>query len=342
MRPFFLYFCPMKKKPFIATFLMVAFISLVIVCVAINRNQDDQNLEYADNRLYYQNILTVPPIPQTLFFAGEPVPLDVYWVREALERELINQCYQHSRTLQSIQRAGRYFPIMKPILEKENVPNDFLYLCIAESNLENVVSPAKAAGFWQFMEATGKKYGLEISNEVDERYHLEKATQAACQYLKKCKNEWNSWTLAAAAYNMGENGLKTAINNQKSTQYWDLYLNTETARYVYRILAYKLIMENLEQYGIKVCKADIYHPIPYKEVVVDSSIENLYDYAISQQVSYRELKMLNAWLRSTKLTVAPNKTYRLQLPITPKQPFDELFKHIHNPHVLINNMMQDN
>ena len=331
----------MKNKQLIITFLLVALACATITGIAINRHNDDWSTEPSNSNnavAHYQNTIAVPPVPKTLTFAGETVPLEVYWVREALERELINHCYQHSRTLQSIQRAGRYFPLMKPILEKENVSADFLYLCVAESNLENVVSPAKATGFWQFMEATGKRYGLEISGEVDERYHLEKATQAACQYLKKCKKELGNWTLAAAAYNMGENGLKTAINNQNTANYWELYLNAETARYIYRILAYKLIMENMEQYGITVCQADIYHPIPCKEIVVNSSIADLYDYAKSQHVTYRELKMLNPWLRSTKLTLAQGKTYRLQLPITPKQHFDELFKNIHNPHVLMNDI----
>jgi hypothetical protein len=333
----------MNKQRIITTLLVIALAGIAVVSIAINLNQENRSTEFPENSnaTYYQNVITVPPVPKTLVFAGETVPLEVYWVREALERELISLSYQHSRTLQSIQRAGRYFPLMKPILEKQDVPSDFLYLCMAESNLENVVSPAKASGFWQFMEATGKKYGLEISNEVDERYHLEKATQAACQYLKKCKNELGSWALAAAAYNMGETGLKTAINNQHTTNYWDLYLNVETARYLYRILAYKLILENPEQYGVKVCQADIYHRIPCKEMVIDSSIGNLYDYAKLQHVTYRELKTLNPWLRSTKLTVAQGKTYRLQLPVTRKQRFDELFMDIPNSHILMNNISEE-
>lgn len=308
--------------------------------VAINRNQNDWNSEAIESHhsAYYQNIITAPPIPEMLDFAGDTVPLKIYWVREALERELINHCYQHSRTLQIVKRAGRYFPLMKQILEEEGVPKDFLYLCVAESSLENAVSPAKAAGFWQFMETTAKKYGLEIREEVDERYHLEKATHAACQYLKKCKEELGSWCLAAAAYNMGENGVKTAVKNQSSSNYWDLYLNTETARYLYRILAYKLMFENTAQYGIKVCASDIYHPVPCKEVTIDSPIDDLYAYAKANNLTYRELKSLNPWLRSTKLTFSPAKSYSLQLPVTPKQCYNELFRGIQNPRVLINDI----
>ncbi|MDR1113369.1 MAG: lytic transglycosylase domain-containing protein [Bacteroidales bacterium] len=330
----------MTKKRLIITILLLAGAGAAFMGVAIDRNQDDWSGEpvESNNSAYYQNIITTPPVPETLDFAGETVPLKIYWVREALERELINHCYQHSRTLQIVKRTGRYFPLMKQILEEEGVPKDFLYLCVAESGLENVVSPAKAAGFWQFMETTAKKYGLEIRDEVDERYHLKKATHAACQYLKRCKKELGSWSLAAAAYNMGANGVKTAIENQSSNNYWDLYLNTETARYLYRILAYKLMFENTEQYGIKVCASDMYHPVPCKEIKIDASIDNLYAYAKAHNLTYRELKTLNPWLRSTKLTFSHTKSYNLQLPITPKQCFNELFRGIQNPHVLIHNI----
>jgi len=260
------------------------------------------------------NILTNPPLPTQIDFCGEPVPLHLYWVKEGLDRELTIQCYQHSRTIQTLKRSTRFFPIIEKILKEENVPDDLKYLCIAESNLDNVVSPAKAAGFWQFMEATGKSYGLEINEHVDERYHLEKATRAACAYLRKLKNQFGSWALAAAAYNMGENGLLKNMNEQQVDNYWDLFLNQETSRYVSRCVAYKLIFENQELYNIHIAAHEFYQPIDYKEVIVVKSIEDLRTYCTKNNILYRQLKELNPWLRSTKLPVYGNKSYALKVP----------------------------
>ncbi len=261
----------------------------------------------------YQNVLAAPPLPTTLKFAGEEVPLDIYWVREGLERELIINCFQHSKTLTTIKKSARFFPVMEKILIEEGVPSDLLYLCVTESNLENVVSPAKASGFWQFMTATGKNYGLEITDYVDERYHLEKATRAACKYLKNAKKRFGTWSLAAAAYNMGEAGLQRSLDRQLCDNYWDLFLNQETQRYVYRILAYKLMFENKETYRIFFNEQDYYQPIAYVEDTITSTIENLMVYSMNKNISYRELKELNPWLRSVRLPVS-GKTYLIRLP----------------------------
>jgi hypothetical protein len=254
-----------------------------------------------------------PPLPLQIDFCGEAVPLHLYWVKEGLDRELLIHCYQHARTLLTLKRSTRFFPVIEKILKEENVPDDFKYLCVAESNLENVVSPAKATGFWQFMEATGKIYGLEINENVDERYHLEKATRAACQFLTKLKKQFGNWTLAAAAYNMGENGLEKNIQEQQMNNYWNLLLNQETSRYVNRCVSYKLIFENQELYHIRMVADEFYKPIDYKEIIIDVTIEDLRTYCTENQILYRQLKELNPWLRSTKLPVKANKTYTLKV-----------------------------
>jgi hypothetical protein len=262
---------------------------------------------------FYENVLAAPPLPHRIVFCGETVPLHLFWVREGIDRELINQCYQHSRTLLSLKRSTRFFPIIEKILKEENVPDDFKYLCIAESNLENVISPAKATGFWQFMEATAKHYGLEITEQVDERYHLEKSTRAACKHLQKLKNQFGSWALAAAAYNMGEGGLSKNMKEQQENIYWHLLLNHETSRYLSRCIAYKLIFENPELYNIRMAATDYYQPIDCKEITFDKSIEDLRIYCNENNILYRQLKELNPWLRSTKLTVPAHKSYTVKI-----------------------------
>jgi hypothetical protein len=288
------------------------------ICFVLARANNDscQQIEPTNNDSpLYENPLTSPPIPNHIDFCGETVPLNQYWVKEGLDRELINQCYQHSRTLLTLKRSTRFFPVIEKILKEEKVPDDLKYLCIAESNLENVVSPANAAGFWQFIEATGKSYGLEINENVDERYHLEKATRAACQHLQKLKNQFGSWALAAAAYNMGEGGLAKKMKEQQIDNYWNLYLNQETARYLYRCIAYKLIFENQDLYNIRIATAEFYKPIDYKEIVIEKSIEDVRTYCTQNNILYRQLKELNPWLRSTKLPVAANKPYTLKKPM---------------------------
>ncbi len=305
----------MKFKITIISLLTCLGMAFCIMLVANNgrTNTDETINNPTSTTTAYANVLAAPPIPSTLFFADERVPLDIYWVKEGLEKELIINCFQHSKTLTTIKRSARFFPEMTAILQEEGLPTDLLYLCVTESNLENVVSPAKAAGFWQFMPTTGKAYGLEIDSYVDERYHLEKATRAACAYLKKLKTEFGSWSLAAAAYNRGEGGIARALESQLTDNYWDLYLNQETQRYFYRILAYKLMFENKENYGIIFNDNDYYQPIPYIEDTISSSIDDLRVFAKKQGCTYRELKELNPWLRNTSLPVVHNK-YVFRLP----------------------------
>ena len=257
---------------------------------------------------------TSPYFPERLTFCGQELPLEELFVREALDRELTQNAYFHSHIILVLKRAYRYFPVIDSILKAHDMPGDLKYLCVAESNLMQVVSPAKAAGFWQFIESTGKNYGLEIRKDVDERFHIEKSTEAACKYLRFLYRKFNNnWFLAAAAYNMGEAGLQKALDSQQEDAYWNLWLNQETSRYIYRILSYKLILENPKKYHFYLDKADLYPPLNYKEIVVDTNISNLYKFAIAQNISYKTLKEFNYWLRDTALLVQ-GKSYRIKIP----------------------------
>lgn len=287
-------------------------------------NKEDKIETTQEDILSYDNVLATPPIPKTVQFCGEEVPINIYYVREGLEKELIIHCYQHSRTIQTFKRSTRFFPEIEKILKEEGVPEDLKYLCVAESSLENVVSPSAAAGFWQFMESTGKNYGLEINDNVDERYHVEKSTRAACTYLKALKEKFGTWALAAAAYNMGENGLQKRITEQSVDNYWDLYLNTETSRYVNRIISYKLMFEEPEKYGVKLKLTECYRPIPYTEVSIDSTIPSLLDFAKANNILYRELKEMNPWLRDKVLPVKEKK-YSVRVPVKTKSTYEELY-----------------
>ncbi len=263
---------------------------------------------------HYVNVLANPPLPDSLTFCGEPVPLNDPMVREALDRELTSVCYQHSTTLLCLKRAGRYFPVIEQILKEENVPEDIKYLCVTESSLSNAISSAKAVGFWQFLESTAKLYGLTVNEEVDERYHVEKSTHAACKYLKEGKKSLGTWSLAAAGYNMGTGGVNKSKTNQGQSEYWDLYFNPETARYVFRILAYKLVFEKPHAYNVRLNDKDKYPPEECEEIEVTSNIPSLYTFCQDNNMTYKELKTLNPWLRSTKLTVPAGKKYIIRKP----------------------------
>lgn len=253
-------------------------------------------------------------IPDDLTLAGENVPLDRFDVREGLDRELTVNTYWHSNTHLMFKRAFRYFPVIDSVLEAQNIPKDFRYVAMIESGLQNVVSPAGATGIWQIMKSTGRDHGLEINGEVDERYHLVKATEVACDYLKKAKKRFDSWTLAAASYNMGRGATARELREQKADNYYDLYLNKETARYVYRILAVKTIYENPTQYGFYFRKKDFYPPLHTYTVAVDSSNIDLVNFAKENDIPYKILKYLNPWLRRDNLPNRYEKTYKIKLP----------------------------
>lgn len=247
--------------------------------------------------------------------AGERVPMDNFDVRERLDRELLVNSYWQSSTLLNIKRTTRYFPIIEKILAKNGIPDDFKYLAVAESDLMNGSSHAGAKGVWQFMENTGEFYGLEINKEVDERYHIEKATEAACQYIEGYKKRFGNWTMAAAAYNVGGTRLAKEVEEQKATSYYDLNLYVETSRYVFRVIALKEILSRPKDFGYYVEAADMYPPLDdYDIVKVEGAIESLADFAQQHNVSYRLLKVYNPWLRSGKLTNASRKTYEIKIP----------------------------
>jgi hypothetical protein len=254
------------------------------------------------------------PTPVNVTFAGEEVPLDRFGVREKLDRELLVNTYWHSNTLLLFKRCNRWFPVIEPILARNGVPDDFKYLAVIESGLTNAVSSAGATGFWQFLKATGESYGLEVNDEVDERYHVERSTEAACRYLNEAYRKFGDWALVAASYNMGMGGVNKQIERQKVQEYWDLLLNEETSRYVYRILAVKEILNNGTAYGFVVRESDLYDPYEVRTVAIDSSVTDLADFALAQGANYNVLKSLNPWLRQSYLKNAKKKAYTILLP----------------------------
>jgi len=253
-------------------------------------------------------------LPETMTFCGEEVPLDLFFVRERLERELMVNSYRHSATILQLKRTTRWFPVMGPIMEQYGLPEDFKYLAMIESELTNAVSPSKAVGFWQFLEETGKVYGLEINKQVDMRYNVEKETVAACKYLKDSYRKFGSWISAAAAFNCGNGRITKTMEEQRVDSYFDMLLPEETQRYVYRILALKLITENPEKYGFTIRDNGWYRPYETKTVTVVQSIPDLVDFAYRQGTNYKMLKYFNPWLRSTSLTVSPGNSYEIKIP----------------------------
>jgi len=254
-------------------------------------------------------------IPNVMTFAGERVPLQDTDVRERLDREIHVNTYWHSNMLLMIKKANRFFSEIEPLLKKYNLPDDFKYLAVAESGLDNVTSHAGASGFWQFMKATGKEYGLEINNYVDERFNLELATKVAAQYLINSKELFGSWTNAAAAYNAGNAGITKQMKRQDATDYYSLLLNSETGRYVFRILAFKEILSNPEKYGFYVDQQDLYQAIPTKTIIINTPVEDFAKFAKQQGINYKILKIHNPWLRDTYLKNASGKAYSIKIPI---------------------------
>lgn len=258
-----------------------------------------------------RNSVYALPMPDKVFFANERVPIENFDVRESLDKELHKIAFWHSEMLLYIKRANRYFPAIEAMLKRNGVPDDFKYVCVTESGLTNVVSPAGAAGFWQFMRTTGREYGLIINKEVDERYNWKKATLAACKYLKKRYKKYGSWAMVAASYNAGDGGVNKFMSYQKTRSYYDLALYKETSRYVYRAIAIKLIMENPKEYGFNYGKRDLYPVLDTKQVDVDSTISNMANFARSQGMTYKVFKLLNPWLRKHQLSNASRLTYSI-------------------------------
>ena len=301
------------KKPYI----IAATATLIIMAVGffIGSAQKDDSEEIHRRTVMNGYKVFAPVIPDTLSFAGEKVPLSTYYVREGLDNELIVNMYRQSSTVLYFKRANRYFPIIEPILKKNGIPIDFKYLCVIESGLTNATSPAKAQGFWQFIPSTGTKYGLDVNDEIDMRDNLVASTEAACKYLRSLYSRFHSWTAAAAAYNCGENGLGRRMEKQGTDNYYDLWLNTETSRYVYRILAMKVIMQNPRQYGYYLRHCDLYPTIPTRTAILSGQNVDLYQFARRNNTNYKVLRTFNPWLKTDVLKNKANKTYTVLLPV---------------------------
>lgn len=302
----------MKKLSIAAIVLSVlAIVGEILIC-ASSREDSEEVLQRAISNNYR---IYSPILPDTMSFAGEQVPLSTYYVHEGLDLEVITNMYRHSSTMLYFKRANRYFPIIVPILKKNGIPSDFKYLCVIESGLTNATSPAKAQGFWQFIPSTGANYGLTVNDEIDMRNNLTASTEAACKYIRSLYNKFHSWTAAAAAYNCGENGLARRISKQSTDNYYDLWLNSETSRYVYRILAMKLIMQNPQKYGFHLRQCDLYPPIPTRAATLSGQNVDLYEFARTNGTSYKMLRMLNPWIQTDVLKNKSNQKYMVQLPV---------------------------
>ncbi len=284
----------------------------VLLFSSCNSPAHESKLTFTKQERLPQSYL-IPELPDSMFFCGKVIHLIDQDIHEKLDRELLVNTFFQSATVQTIKRANRYFPIIEPILKKYGIPEDFKYLAVIESNLLQAVSPAGAQGFWQFMPTSAKEYDLLITNEVDERLNIEKSTEAACKYLKLAHEELGSWDLAAASYNRGIGGVRQDMKWQGTDNYFDTHMNSETGRYVYRILAVKLIFEDPEYFGYSIKKEELYEPLKTTSVEVKSSIGNLAEWALAKGINYKILVKLNPWLLANKLTVK-GKGFRLLLP----------------------------
>lgn len=302
----------MSKKWF-GVFVPVVVIITIINIVLLLWSAKSENVEIAMNN---KTQFTSVNIPDSVFFAGEIMPINQFDVKEALDRELLSNAYFHSQTIRYIKLAPRYFSIIEPILKENGIPDDFKYLAVAESGFNpRAVSPANAVGFWQFLKGTAQDYGLEVNGEVDERYHVEKSTYAACNYLKDAYELYGSWSMVAASYNAGMNGINRQIVRQKTDDYYSLLLADETQRYVYRIVALKLILEDPEMYNFKISDHEKYPLIKTEIIEINGPVNDFAEFAAERGLSYKLFKDINPWLRENNLTNSARKTYRIQIPV---------------------------
>jgi len=285
-------------------------LSLLFISSSYLNTSDNIHQQGFNNKYNVYSVLK----PDNLKFSNELVPNTSLDVWERLDKELLKNIYWQSNTLLYFKRANKYFPIIEEILAENNIPDDFKYLALIESGFEYTVSPSGAAGFWQIMKGTAREYGLEVNYAIDERYNLRKSTEAACRYLQKAYNEFGSWTMAAASYNMGINGVRRKIQKQETNNYFNLHLNDETSRYVFRIIVIKEIMENPRKYGFVFRENDLYSYPQVKQIRVDSTINNLYSFAREHNINYKILKKYNPWLRISKLPDESRRVYYIDVP----------------------------
>lgn len=299
----------MKKT---VTLSLVLLCLVIIVCFSNGIHENEVQSITNTHKNYKVKALQ---LPNNLNLAGERVPIEIEDVKERMDRELLVNTYWQSNGLLLLKRAHKYFPILEPLLKKYGIPDDFKYLALAESGFIDETSTAGAAGIWHFIKKTGKEYGLEINKNVDERYHIEKSTKVAAAYLKKAKERFGSWTLAAAAYNAGNYGIAKRLETQQVTSYYDALLPDETERYVFRILALKEVISNPQKYGFVFDENDLYTLEKTKEIKVDSAITNIASFAKNFGVNYKELKKHNPWLRENHLNNKSKKNYLIKIPI---------------------------
>ncbi len=293
---------------------VVLVVSTLVFAVQQSKGVDTNDSDDKDKRVSEGYRISAIDIPKDLNFAGEKVPLDDPEVLERVDREFLVNTYWQSNAILLMKRAHKYFPIIEPILAKNGIPDDFKYLAVAESGLDNVVSRAGATGFWQIMKATGKQYGLEINANVDERYHLEKSTEVACRYLNKYKKKYGNWTLAAASYNAGTGSIDKYLGIQQVDAYYDLLLGQETGRYVFRIMAIKEILSHPEKYGFDIETEDLYDAVPSFKVEVDKPVLSFATFAKQYEINYKILKRHNPWLREAHLNNKSRKKYTIEIP----------------------------
>ena len=298
------------KRNILYLFLIILGTGIAVMCLSHN---DTEKVE--QQRPQVLSMTASVDVPDDITFAGEKTVFDRYDFLERMDRELNSFTYFHSTTLLLFKRANRIFPIIEPILKQQGVPDDIKYLAVIESSLDpRAASPARAVGLWQFMQGTAPAFGLEVSSEVDERYHIEKSTAAACRYLKDAYRKYGSWSAAALSYNGGQARITNELSNQRTNNALDLWLVDETTRYYFRMLAIKTIFENPAKYGFVLRAEQLYKPMQFKEVQVSSAIPDLVSFAKENGLTYAQLKDFNSWLRDTKLTNKSGKTYTILIP----------------------------
>ena len=288
-----------------------------LFCATVFSSFTIRNIDIKNAQKICDTIITskLPELPGQMSFAGEAVPLERWEIREQLEREFILIYYETGTMLYIMKLINRWFPLIEERLKVNGIPSDFKYLCVAESNLQNLISRSFAAGFWQFMSYTAPSYNLEINKDIDERYNVLKSTEAACKYLKQAFEKFGSWTAAAASYNCGQGAYNTQATFQQTKNYYDLYIREETNRYIFRILSFKHLIENKEKYGYLISNDEVHQPLKTKTILVSTSIHNLAQFAIDNGTSYKMLRILNPWIRNRTLIIKPGKTYTIQLPM---------------------------
>jgi hypothetical protein len=307
-----------KSNSVLSAIIILIFIIVVVSVTPGYKQFNKDTVSYPGTSVVNTPLIQLPiqtyDFPDSVFFAGERVPLENFDTRESLEREILTSAYRHSSTILIIKRANRFLPVIEKILKENNIPDDFKYLVAAESEYHNAISPAGATGFWQIMPTTGREEGMEINSVVDERYNLERSTEFACKYFKKSFEKFGNWTMTAASYNGGRGGVSEQIAIQKQNDYYDLLLTEETARYLFRVIAYKLVISDPKKYGFDIDESDLYPEIKYFEVKVDSSIADISAFAEKFGTNYKLLKFMNPWLRKPYLTPRPGKVYTLKIP----------------------------